>query len=65
VVTLVALLGYQFMRTHATWIGNWGTGDAVIQMSQHMLSGIDPCVAVCISSGESRDITKQRYNHVK
>ena len=22
-VTLVALLGYQFMRTHATWIGNW------------------------------------------
>ena len=40
------------------------TGEAVIQMSQmsdlaitgeSMLSGNDPCVAVCISSGESRD----------
>lgn len=46
-VTLVALLGYQYMKTHATWIGNWktdgSTGDAVIQMSQ-MMSGNDPCV---------------------
>jgi hypothetical protein len=39
-------------------------GGSVIQMSQmsdlarrgeSMLSGNDPCVAVCISSGESRD----------
>ena len=61
-VTLVALLGQQFMTTHVTWIGNWGTNgrteDVVIQISQIMLSGNDPCVAVCISSGGSRDITK-------
>ena len=60
-VTLVAFLGYQFMTTHVTWTRNWGTdgrtGDAVIQISQMMLSGNGPCVAVCISSGESRDIT--------
>ena len=47
---------------HGLVTGNWGTdgrtGDAVIQMSQIMLSGNDPCVAVCISSDESRDITK-------
>jgi hypothetical protein len=57
--TLVALLGYQFMRIYATWLGNWetngSTGDAGIKMSKMMLSGNNLCVAVCISSGESRD----------